>query len=432
MKALHAYKKPSAYYSFSLFFLIFSAFLLSPFVRADTVSELNAKIEERRKLIESIDKEIQQKQVELQKIGTEKQTLQTTIKTLDLSKKKIETDISKTQNKISSADLTIKKLSIEIDELTNQENKSILGIEASIRAMQEIQETSPIEAFLADKSIADIFHSIETKRELTTSLGSQIEAVRSIRADLGIKQQDTLAQKNQLTGLKKQLSGQKSSVESTAKEKAVLLNQTKSQEAQYQAVLAQKQAQKAAFEKELFAAESALKIAIDPKTYETASKGSFIWPLDSVRITQYFGKTSDSGRLYSSGTHNGIDFAAIDGTPVKATLTGTITATGNTDVGACYSYGKWVLIKHDNGLSTLYAHLSSQSVSAGDSVNAGDVIGYSGRTGYSTGPHLHFGVYATQGVRVQQYSSSINCKNVIIPIADPKAYLDPMKYLPSL
>jgi murein DD-endopeptidase MepM/ murein hydrolase activator NlpD len=64
----------------------------------------------------------------------------------------------------------------------------------------------------------------------------------------------------------------------------------------------------------------------------------------------------------------------------------------------------------------------------GQQVSTGETIGYSGNTGYSTGPHLHINVYASQGVQVQKYSSSINCKNVSIPIAPIEAYLDPMLY----
>lgn len=97
----------------------------------------------------------------------------------------------------------------------------------------------------------------------------------------------------------------------------------------------------------------------------------------------------------------------------------------------CYSYGKWILIKHDNGLSSMYAHLSLIKATEGDRVSTGDIIGYSGNTGYSTGPHLHFGVYASQGVKIVQYTNSINCKNAVIPVADLKAYLDPMDYLPK-
>jgi murein DD-endopeptidase MepM/ murein hydrolase activator NlpD len=89
------------------------------------------------------------------------------------------------------------------------------------------------------------------------------------------------------------------------------------------------------------------------------------------------------------------------------------------------------MVKHPNGLSTVYGHLSSISVTTGAQIKKGDTIGYSGNTGYSTGPHLHLGLYATQGVRIEQYVNSKGCKQATIPLADIKAYLDPMAYLPE-
>ena len=114
-------------------------------------------------------------------------------------------------------------------------------------------------------------------------------------------------------------------------------------------------------------------------------------------------------------------------------FSGGVQSTGNTDAQkSCYSYGKWVLIKHGNGLTTLYAHLDLIKVVAGQAVSTSDIIGYSGQTGYATGPHLHFTLYASEGVSVQRYSQSRNCKNVDIPVASSNAYLDPMRYFPSL
>lgn len=149
-------------------------------------------------------------------------------------------------------------------------------------------------------------------------------------------------------------------------------------------------------------------------------------------MTQYFGNTSFSQRTnaYNGNGHNGVDFRANTGDQVYASANGTVTDTGNTDaVPGCYSYGKWVLIEHDNGLSTMYAHLSLIKAQEGDTVSRGEVIGYTGNTGYSTGPHLHFTVYATEGVQVVQYDDSINCQSAVIPIADLDAYLDPLNYL---
>jgi murein DD-endopeptidase MepM/ murein hydrolase activator NlpD len=194
-----------------------------------------------------------------------------------------------------------------------------------------------------------------------------------------------------------------------------------------------RQAERERFEKELFEYESRLKRIIDPDSFPSAKKGVLSWPLDNIYITQPFGRTVDSVRLYVSGTHNGVDFRASRGTPVMAVLDGVVEGVGNTDEQpGCYSYGKWVLIKHDNGLSSLYSHLDLIKAPQGAKVMTGDVIGYSGQTGYATGLHLHLTLFASQGVTVQKYSSSRNCKNVIIPIADVRAYLDPMLYFPSL
>jgi len=185
------------------------------------------------------------------------------------------------------------------------------------------------------------------------------------------------------------------------------------------------------FTQELNNYEAQLRIIIDPTSYPSAGKGILAWPVDNVFITQKFGDTAFAKTgAYNGRGHNGIDFRASMGTKIKSTLGGIVEGTGNTDlVKGCFSYGKWVLVRHDNGLSTLYAHLSLISVNSGQRVKTGDIIGYSGNTGYSTGPHLHFGVYATQGVRILKYENSINCKNAIIPVADLRAYLDPLVYL---
>ncbi len=181
----------------------------------------------------------------------------------------------------------------------------------------------------------------------------------------------------------------------------------------------------------MFEYESQLNYSVSKSGYPEPKAGLMAWPLDNVFITQRFGRTSGSSRLYASGTHNGVDFRASVGTRVKNVLGGTVVGVGNTDLyRGCYSFGKWVMVQHDNGLSTIYAHLSVISVNNGQRLATGDIIGYSGNTGYSTGPHLHITVYATEGVRIEKYTSSRGCKQATIPLADIKAYLDPFSYLP--
>lgn len=105
-------------------------------------------------------------------------------------------------------------------------------------------------------------------------------------------------------------------------------------------------------------------------------------PVDGAATTTAY---RAAGGSWASGYHTGVDFAASSGTTVKAVGPGTVVS-----AGWAGSYGNEVVIKHDDGQYSQYAHLSSLSVSAGQSVGGGDQIGLSGSTGNSTGPHLHF------------------------------------------
>ncbi|MFB7650943.1 MULTISPECIES: peptidoglycan DD-metalloendopeptidase family protein [unclassified Streptomyces] len=97
-----------------------------------------------------------------------------------------------------------------------------------------------------------------------------------------------------------------------------------------------------------------------------------------------------SGSMWSSGYHTGTDFVVPTGTPLKAVGAGTVVSAG--PGGA---YGNQVVIQLADGHYAQYAHLSSLSVSAGQSVTAGQQVGLSGATGNVTGPHLHFEIRTT-------------------------------------
>ncbi|MEV6454725.1 LysM peptidoglycan-binding domain-containing M23 family metallopeptidase [Streptomyces anulatus] len=107
-------------------------------------------------------------------------------------------------------------------------------------------------------------------------------------------------------------------------------------------------------------------------------------PLASANVTTQY---RASGASWSSGYHTGSDFQAASGTPVLAIGPGTVVSAGNSG-----SYGNEVVIKHEDGMYSQYAHQSSLNVSVGQTVTVGQQIGLSGSTGNSTGPHLHFEV----------------------------------------
>jgi murein DD-endopeptidase MepM/ murein hydrolase activator NlpD len=118
----------------------------------------------------------------------------------------------------------------------------------------------------------------------------------------------------------------------------------------------------------------------------TAKGEQIIKPFDGdYPVTSPFGMREDPKNPGSKEFHTGTDFGVPSGTPIKAVADGVVALAE--EYGG---YGKAVIIRHADGLSTIYGHLSEIKVSEGKEVKQGDVIGLSGNTGRSTGPHLHF------------------------------------------
>lgn len=409
-------------------------FYTFPKVHADDAADLKAQIEERNKNIAELEKEIAAYQAEADKTSAKAQSLASTIKSLELTQKKLDTDIKLTENKIKAADLTIQELG---GEITDKEARIINLRNAtaeSIKLIAQEESNSLIETFLKTKSLAESLDSIGRLFSITNEMNRKVKELQGVKFELEENVNESEKAKNDLEQFQEQLSDKKLVVSANKNEQNKLYTETKNTEAGYQAILADKKAKKAAFEKELFEYESKLKYVLNPNTIPSAGSSVFSWPTDDLYITQFFGVTSASGRLYASGSHNGVDFKALMGTPIKAILTGTVIGTGDTDI-ACpgASFGRWVLIKNDNGLAEIYAHLSVIKVSEGQRVNTGDIIAFSGNTGYSTGPHLHISVYAANAVEVQN-RPSLACGGKVyrMPIAPVNAYLDPMLYFPKL
>ncbi|MDO4516491.1 MAG: peptidoglycan DD-metalloendopeptidase family protein [Bacillota bacterium] len=116
----------------------------------------------------------------------------------------------------------------------------------------------------------------------------------------------------------------------------------------------------------------------------TASSGGYLWPLSGYRsVTSPFGwrNCPFHGREF----HSGVDIPAPSGTPIRATKSGVVIVS---TYGS--SYGNYVVVAHSDGGRSLYAHMSSRAVSAGQTVSQGQTLGGVGTTGSSTGNHLHF------------------------------------------
>ena len=115
-----------------------------------------------------------------------------------------------------------------------------------------------------------------------------------------------------------------------------------------------------------------------PDTFRIDMTG-FCMPTTNTKITSKFGPRRRR-------MHNGIDVKVYIGDTIRAAFSGKVRMVKYERRG----YGKYVVIRHDNGLETIYGHLSKQLVNEDQYVEAGEVIGLGGNTGRSTGSHLHF------------------------------------------
>ena len=138
------------------------------------------------------------------------------------------------------------------------------------------------------------------------------------------------------------------------------------------------------------------------------ANGTFIWPVpDCTLLTSRFGYRMHPILGYER-FHAGVDIGAKAGDTIIASDGGTVAVAEYSD-----SYGNYVLINHGNGYTTLYAHMSSMAVEAGQAVEQGDTLGYVGSTGWSTGPHLHFEIrYNDEKTDPEAYFTGLTYYNV--------------------
>lgn len=410
------------------------------FAQSDELEKLQQDIKDRGSRLAEIEKEIAKYQTDLKVVGAEKKTLQSAINQLETERKKVQAEISKTETLISYTDLEINKLVLEITRTEQEIDENHSAIAQIIRNQYQDGQESLIEILLRNDRLSEFWGTLEEQESVRNRMIEKVILLGTLQKSLDEKREENTDKRTNLVSLKSQYHDQNSVLTNNKSERAKLLEVTKSEEKTYQQMLAQKQEARDQIIKDLRDFEAKLQFILDPNTIPAPGTRVFDWPLKNVIITQYFGGTEFAkqnasvyaGRAY----HPGIDLGTARGTTIYAPLSGTVRATGNTDlVPGCFSWGKWTLLDHANGLSTLYAHQDVISVTAGQKVATGEIIGYTGNTGYSTGPHLHFTVYVKAGVSVRAFNeikTVTSCGPATTPVAATDAYIDPMSYLPAL
>ena len=266
-----------------------------------------------------------------------------------------------------------------------------------VRAMEEDGSYTYLDILFQCRSLSDVLSAIDMIGEIMDSDKRLFEEYKAARenteqvkaeyeatlAQLGEKQETLEAEKaeleEQIAAAVEVINQLQDDIDAAKAEYAKAAAAEAAAQASINAIIAQMQA-----EEEAARQEAAQNNQQYTGTGSTAT-GTYIWPCpSSTYVTSAFGMR-DHPLFGDERPHSGIDVAGSAGSEVLAADSGTVAV-------ATYSssYGNYVTIYHSNGDYTLYAHMSSLAVSAGQSVTQGDVIGYVGSTGWATGPHLHF------------------------------------------
>lgn len=354
-------------------------------------------------------------------------------KILDLKKKQgdnLEGQISGLQAQTESLSSQIQLNKSELDELTNDINqlqsrideKSVL-IDQQKKILSELLRTyyqdfshSITPALLTQEETISYLNNANWNTDVSQKVSDLLDSVQGLRDGLEAEQKTLDEKKQSVDDLREQLNARNEYLQSSQASKERLLGQVNAETEKYDTQIDDLQAQKEALEQEISDIESG---KINQLVGLPKGNGQLAYPVKNPRITQSYGKTSFSNH-YHSGMHNGIDFGGPKGTSIYAAADGKIVGTG--DLGA-FAYGKWITINHGNGLVTLYGHLSKISVSPGKEVDKGDKIGEMGSTGFSTGPHLHFTVYAAKSYEIVPFTSAKGKKGPVGASVNPAKYL---------
>lgn len=346
-------------------------------------------------------------------------TLADQIKSLEAQAAKLELEIDLNKRKIDDMQGGIVSLSSRISEKESVINSQRQMLSELMQMYYSDYSGGIATLALSSNETTSYLNQESWTMQMNNKISDLLDSVKTIRESLA-GERTTLEEKKKIADeLHIQLTSRNDYLENTKDNKEYLLTKTQAEVTKYDNLVDQLQKQREEIENEIEELESG---KVDQLSdMPSFKKGLLAYPLKKFTISQGYGKTRFSKTAYKSGKHNGIDFAAPTGTPIYAAGDGKVIGTGN--LGK-YAYGRWVAIDHGNGIVTLYGHMNSISISKGKQVKQGDKIGSVGSTGYSTGPHVHFTVFASKSYEVV---SSKTVKGLMIPIG---ATVNPSVYLP--
>ena len=350
---------------------------------ADT-SELEQQIREYQKQQADLAAQIKDLDRQLKSIAGDKAQALEQKRLLDRQISAKVQEIQSTESIIAQYDALIADEQAKLEDTQAKEEIQYELFCKRVRAMEEAGTVSYWSILFDSADFADLLDRatfvseiMEADNKIMDDLAALRKSIEAQKAELETSRADQQTQRDALVAQKKELDAKEADA-------AALVQKIQSQESEYQSSRdalkreeEEVEAQIIKKQKEIQAKIAAGQISFDPGT-------GWQWPVPGrYKITSTFGP-----RIHPitglPGNHTGTDVAAPKGTAILAARGGVVTISTYNN-----SYGNYVVVQHDNGIATLYAHMSSRAVSEGQIVTQGQTLGYVGSTGSSTGNHLH-------------------------------------------
>ena len=377
--------------------ILTAVMLLSPVMEISASSLSDAQKEK-----ENLEKQLEEAQSVIDGLKDSKADIQTKVKELDQQLTSISLEITNTQAQLEEKSAEITDTQSELEDAQADVASQAEAMSKRIQFMYENSgKMSYLEAFFQSGSMAEFLNQAEYIRQISEYDRDMLQQYNDSVQTVADAEEQLEQEYTELEELKAQVESQQT-VQALMDAKEDELDKVKSDitvaQSDADAVQAEIDAQN-----EIIAqiqAEEARKKAEEEKRRQEAeengttpdttpgdvySGGAFVWPCpSSTRVTSDYG-TRLSPTQGASSNHKGLDIGASYGASIVAAADGTVSYAGYNN-----GMGNYVMISHAGGKMTVYGHLTSLTVSSGQSVSRGQVIGYVGSTGNSTGPHLHY------------------------------------------
>lgn len=303
------------------------------------------------------------------------------ISNLNEKKEKVEEKINLANKKIEKINNESEQLKEDIKKLEEDiaSNEEILG--DRLKVINNNYTLGYLKVILSSNSISDFLNNVYIVQEVVAQDKQMLKDLESDKSEIEGKKATLDKNKEEAKVIKDELIKDKESLEEDKSELKKLKKELVNEEEALEEKLQKIAAENAKASNDSNSSKSNSSNSTNSNT--VISNGS--WPVPGYStISSPFGYRIHPV-LGVKKLHTGIDIPAPTGTPAVAVASGTVIYSGVQG-----SYGNTVMIRHDNGLVSLYAHNSSLVVQVGDKVKKGQVVTKIGSTGRSTGPHLHF------------------------------------------